>query len=100
MTVKKIVAPDITPRYPSKGSRIGPAWADIWRELAAAGDAWTDGQAVSVRVAGNHDLAPATVRNLLTSAAKAGLLEHTYRNVDTESGTAGTRLRTFYRIKG
>jgi hypothetical protein len=91
-------APDITEGYPSKGSRIGPAWADLWARLVSMGRGdWEDGQAASVAVAESHDLAVTTVRNLLTSAARAGLLEQTYRKVDVPG--RGTRVRTHYRIK-
>lgn len=94
MTVR---APDITQGYPSGGSKIGPAWDSAWEWLRAQGRGWTDGTDLARRVSVNHELAESTVRNLLTSARRAGLLEQTYRAVDVPG--RGPRTRTHYRIK-
>lgn len=90
------LTPDITPGYPSGGSRIGPAWVDVWVQLREAGAGWTDGTGLATRVAADHQLAPSTVRNLFTSAHRVGLLEARYAKVEVPG--RGTRIRTHYRI--
>jgi hypothetical protein len=95
-TVERVQVPDITEGYPSKGRFIGPAWVDAWEWLTGAGRGWTDGVELARRVAANHEyVAETTIRNLLTSASRAGLLEQDHRSVE---GTRGNRVRTVYRI--
>jgi hypothetical protein len=87
-------APDITPGYPSKGRKLGPAWVSIWQLLGQAQDA-LDGRELAEDVSGQHDLAPATLVALIQRAAKAGILTREPRAV---ASGRGDRTRTFYRI--
>lgn len=80
--------------YPTKGERLGPAWASLWRALERAEDG-LDGKELTDKVAKKADLAPTTLVNLLGRAAKAGLLTKEFRPVKT---TRGLRNRAFYRI--
>lgn len=67
-------APDLSPGYPSRGSRIGPAWADVWEEL---GDGrWHERDRLAAAAAARHELRPWTVARLIDSAAgiRASLL--------------------------
>lgn len=89
--------PDITPGYPSKGQRIGPAWVDMYAWLKAAGLGWTDGTTLAARIAANHEVSADTLKNILSSARNAGLLEATHKRVDIPG--RGPRMRTHYRIK-
>jgi hypothetical protein len=90
-------APDISKNYPSKGRKIGPAWADVWDALTGAGRDWTDGVVLAETVAAKHPVSPDTLRNILHSAKRAGLLEIRHVAVTATAGR-GSRLRTHYRI--
>ncbi len=100
MTTTYTTAPDIPnpayPKggYPTKGKRLGPAWTTLWRALERAEDG-LDGKELTDKVAKKSDLAPATLVNLLSRAARAGLLSKEFRTVET---TRGKRQRAFYRI--
>jgi hypothetical protein len=93
---KTVTAPDLTPGYPSKGPRLGPAWADIWRALARVPDDFQDGYPIATRVAEKHGLSPSTLIGLIKRAATAGLLDREPKMVNT--GKRGNRARTHYRI--
>ena len=71
----KSEAPNFNGSYPLAGERIGPAWRDLWTLLAD--DQWQCGTDLASAVGSTHNLAEATVKNLLRSAARAGLLETT-----------------------
>lgn len=92
-------APDLTPGYPSKGRKLGPAWSVIWTELQHAAlqdDPFQEGREMADRIAPDYGLAPATLVALLSRAARAGLLDVTSRPVHA---TRGYRMRTFYRAR-
>jgi hypothetical protein len=89
-----LTAPDITPGYPSKGRKLGPAWVSIWQQLSQAEDA-LDGRELAEDISGQHDLAPATLVGLIQRAAQAGILNREPREV---ASGRGPRTRTFYRI--
>lgn len=90
-------APDLSPGYPSQGTKIGPAWADAWARLTEDPSAWLDGQALWREVAKAHGLSPETVRGLLfRMATPRGPLERDSRQVLTGKGR---RNRTHFRIK-
>lgn len=86
-------APDLTPGYPSKGRKLGPAWVDIWRALSTS-ENHMDGRELAEVVAPSYGLAPATLVALMSRAAKAGLLT---TEKHTVTGTRGNRVRTHYR---
>lgn len=99
MTDTTLTAPDITPGYPSKGTRVGPAWTEMWTRLKGAND-WVDGTELAADVAedpgnGRGTMSPETLLHLLRRAATAGHLEKQTRTVD---GGRGPRRRSFYRI--
>lgn len=99
-TRTRITAPDIPnpayPKggYPTKGKRLGPAWSALWLALERADDG-LDGKELTDKVAKQASLAPATLVNLLSRAARADLLTKEFRTVQT---TRGKRNRAFYRI--
>jgi hypothetical protein len=66
-------APDITPGYPSAGTRVGPAWNDLWQRLADG--EWHGWLALTTDVAAAHDIQPKTAESLLYAARKSGLIE-------------------------
>jgi len=82
--------------YPSKGARLGPAWADIWRAFAKDPGAFHDAYPIAERVAAKHELATSTLIGLIKRAATAGLLDREAKMVNT--GKRGNRARTHYRI--
>lgn len=89
-------APDLKPGYPSRGSKLGPAWNALWAELQAASqkpDPFMDGIELAGRVAPDYGLAPSTLIALLTRMATGGILARDSRPV--MSGR-GARQRTFY----
>jgi len=92
-------APDLTPGYPSKGPRLGPAWQKAWAVLRSNTDTdtWTDGRELAETVARETGLSVNTLVALLTRMASAGKLDRTHRTV---KGSRGTRRRTHYMIKG
>ena len=87
-------APDLTPGYPSRGARLGPAWADAWAVLTKYPEDWHDGPDLWTEVADRHGLAPASVRGLLYRFAKSGVLESETRQVITGKGK---RAHTHFR---
>jgi hypothetical protein len=90
-------APDLSPGYPSQGSKIGPAWAEAWATLSADPSAWHDGQALWRAVAAHHGLSPETIRGLMfRMAGPKGPLERDSRKVTTGKGI---RSRTHFRVK-
>ena len=97
--------PDITPGYPSKGKKLGPAWRAMWECLAASGTDFTDGKALATEVAKKHKLVPATLQAVLARAAVAGLLESdrlfvsaTVRHPVSRKQYEGHRVRVHYRV--
>jgi hypothetical protein len=89
-----LTAPDLTPGYPSKGPKLGPAWNALYRALAR-GEDFQDGRVLAHKIAPKHDLDPATLVALLSRAAKAGILDKEPRPVMTQRGF---RSRTHYRV--
>ncbi len=89
-------APDITPGYPSKGAKVGPAWNEAYNALRTAND-FQDGRALANEIAPRHDLDPATLIAILSRAALAGLLDKEPRPV---ASRRGNRNRTHYRVSG
>lgn len=98
-----LTAPDLTPNYPSRGAKLGPAWNEIWAELMDArkrntgDDQWLSGRDLSERVAPNHGLKPATLLAFLSRAVWYEKLDRQLRPVQVEGKP--TRNHTFYRIK-
>jgi len=92
-------APDITPGYPSKGAKLGPAWAEAWRLLRRSHGEFLDGWELATKVTKDVDLQPVTVVAVIRRAANAGLLEREQRPVTVKIlDREGTRKRMFYRI--
>jgi hypothetical protein len=90
-------APDLTPGYPSKGARLGPAWAAVWAELRKSPGEWRDGHALWMDVAPRFQLSTETLRALMfRMATEAGHLESESRQVQT---ARGKRNHTHFRIK-
>lgn len=85
-------APDITPGYPSKGEKVGPAWNEIYAALRSPD--YQDGRALADEIAPKHGLAPGTLVAILSRAAQKGLLDKEGRMVP---GRRGPRTRTHYR---
>jgi hypothetical protein len=96
MGMEAFTAPDLTPGYPSQGTKIGPAWTDIWTELAQAPGVWRDGQEVWTGISERYGLNPGTLRGLMFRMAAGGILESKSRLVLTAKGH---RSRTHFRIK-
>jgi hypothetical protein len=107
MTIE-IKAPDFTPGYPSRGKKLGPAWQDIYAQLAQNPERLHDGQQLTGSAAAEHDLSMQTLRVLMSRAARYGVLLREQRPVDshvvrtTKSGKrtsfTATRMHTHYRI--
>lgn len=104
MTTK---APTITSKgggrwlYPAPGTSIASAWELTWTQLGLADEPWTDGTSLAQYVAEETGLHADTIKNLLNSARRAGLLEAMPRAVRVEGRTgrgSGPRTRTHYRI--
>jgi hypothetical protein len=87
-------APDLSPGYPSRGERLGPAWAEVFTILASNPGEWVDGTALWTEVAERHNLEAVTLRGLMFRMATAGHLEREARQVQTERGK---RARTHFR---
>lgn len=90
-------APDLSPGYPSRGAKIGPAWAAVWAELSKSPRDWRDGRALWLDIAPRFGLAPETLRAVMFRMAKGGLIESDSRQVATGRGK---RNHTHFRIKG
>jgi hypothetical protein len=91
-------APDLSPGYPSRGTKLGPAWNDLWAALSKAKrrkDAYLDGRELAGEIAQTYDLNPATLIALMSRMAKGGHLDREQRPVQTNGKT---RNRTHYRI--
>ena len=91
-----VTAPDLTPGYPSKGSKLGPAWRDAWAELVSHPTEWLDSRVLAGELAPKHGLAVTTVVALLTRMATGGMMDRTYKVVQTQRGP---RTRAHYRAK-
>jgi len=89
-----LTAPDLTPGYPSRGAKIGPAWNETWATLTRYPGEWRDGKELWTEVAGKHGLHPDTLRGLMFRMAKAGHLESDSVQVITPKGK---RNRTQFR---
>jgi hypothetical protein len=100
--VLTLKAPDLTPGYPSKGPKLGPAWSAVWAELAKAArrkDPYVDGRVLAESLAAEFELDPATLVGMLSRFAKAGILDRQPRKVTVQIlHRSGKRTRTFYRI--
>lgn len=94
--MKTTTAPDLTPGYPSKGPRLGPAWDAVWAELSKTPGEWRDGHALWMDVAPRFQLSTETVRALMFRMATGGILESESRQVLT---SRGKRSHTHFRIK-
>jgi hypothetical protein len=88
-------APDLSPGYPSKGPRLGPAWSAVWAELSRTPGEWRDGHALWGDIAPRYQLSTETLRALMFRMAKGGLLESESRQVQT---ARGRRSHTHFRI--
>lgn len=92
----EFVTPDISENYPSRGKRLGPAWAMLWSTLMSGNrDEYVNGRELAKKVAEVFKLHPDTVANLLPRAHLAGLLE---REMGDFVSTRGVRKRAFYRV--
>jgi hypothetical protein len=89
-------APDLSPGYPSKGPRLGPAWSAVWDELSRTPGEWRDGHALWADIAPRYQLSPETLRALMFRMATGGHLERESRQVPT---ARGRRSHTHFRIK-
>jgi len=85
--------PMITERYPHPDYRIGKAWQALYTILRDSGEP-VEGRAIVDAVASQYNLAPATLTNLLSRAAKAGLLRSELRYVRDKV----TRKHAFYEV--
>jgi hypothetical protein len=89
-------APDLTPGYPSRGAKIGPAWVAVWFELSKSPGEWRDGRALWMDIAPRFGLSHETLRALMFRMASGGILESESRQVQT---ARGRRSHTHFRIK-
>lgn len=80
--------------YPSKGKKIGPAWAAMYATIRDAED-WTDGPGLARTLAPKYDLAPGTLIAIAARAVQAGIFERTWKPV---AGDRGVRLRSHYKV--
>lgn len=98
LAMSTVTAPDLTPGYPSKGPKLGPAWTALYTALHSAAltsEPFMDGQKLAASIASDYGLADATLVALLSRAAKAGILDREGRQVMTNRGV---RTRTHYRV--
>src|ERR1700750_565865 len=54
MAMETVTAPDLTRRYPSKGTKLGPARNEVWAAMAARNrdsDRYLDGRALAAEIA-------------------------------------------------
>lgn len=100
-----IIAPDLTPGYPSKGAKLGPAWAELWKALQDATEP-LDGRALTEQVAPRHGLEPSTLNALLSRMKRANIIHGQPKSVDVEvrmkdgSTRQSKRVRTHYALTG
>ncbi len=87
-------APDLTEGYPSRGTKIGPAWSEAWSVLTRYPGEWREGQELWLEIAPKHGLRPDTLRALMFRMAQAGHLESKSVQVITSKGK---RNRTQFR---
>jgi Fe2+ or Zn2+ uptake regulation protein len=80
--------PDITPGFPSKGERIGPAWETMYGLLVRATKPMDTQSLAQVASAIHPDVSVETARSLLHSAARAGLVTRTPHYVGGRTRTA------------
>lgn len=92
--MRTATAPDLTPGYPSRGAKIGPAWTEAWTLLTQHPGEWLDGKEMWEDIGPRHDLNSGTLRALMFRMAKAGHLESESRQVIT---VKGRRSRTQFR---
>lgn len=92
--METLTAPDLTPGYPSRGARLGPAWTEAWSVMTETPGEWHDGRTLWVDIAARHGLSPETLRGLIFRMAKAGHLESETRQMVTPRGP---RSRTHFR---
>lgn len=95
-----LTAPDLTPNYPSRGAKLGPAWNEIWIRLQEAGktdEPWLSGRELAETVAPRHNLKPTTLLAFLSRAVWHEKLLRQLRPVQLEGKP--TRNHSFYRIK-
>jgi hypothetical protein len=92
VTFMNTEAPNIAGEYPLAGERIGPAWRAAWRMLDR--EQWINGGDVAAAVAPRCGLQVETVKNLLSSARRAGLLEQRIQRAHGRS-----RASAHYRVK-
>ena len=101
--METLTAPDLTPGYPSKGGKLGPAWNDLWKAIQEA-EGPVDGRTLADRIAPQHDLQPSTLNALLSRMKAGGHLQGEPKIVDVEvhmkDGTtrSSKRVRTHYSI--
>lgn len=87
-------APNFAGTYPLAAERLGPAWRETWRVLAASPRTWHRGHELAERVAPRHGLTVQAVSSLLADAARYGLLERRY----VRDGNP-RRRRALYRLR-
>lgn len=93
--MKTATAPDLTPGYPSRGAKIGPAWNETWARLSENPGEWVDGTELWKEVSERHELSPHTLRALMFRMAAGGVIESSPRKVATPRGI---RTRTAFRM--
>jgi hypothetical protein len=93
--MKTATAPDLSPGYPSKGTKIGPAWAEVWTRLAEEPGEWVDGAELWKEIAPRHGLSPLTLRALMFRMAAGQVVEKAARKVTTPRGI---RTRASFRM--
>jgi len=80
--------------YPLGGTKTGPAWRYAWeclREAYTVPGEFVPSSEIASRVAERTDASPDTVKNLLLSAYRFGVLVKSYRMVNS-------RTQACYRI--
>lgn len=93
--MKTVTVPDLTPGYPSKGTKVGPAWTEAWSRMSDRAGEWLDGRELVEDIAPKHGLSPLTLRGILFRAAAKGLIQSEPRKVSTPRGP---RVRTQFRV--
>ena len=98
LAMTKLTAPDFSPGYPSKGERLGPAWAKVWAILEYSGEHGRTKQSLAAEVMRDESIkiAESTLIPLIGRAARLGLLTVETRK---EPGARGwMRPRSYFRI--
>ena len=79
--------------YPLSGTKTGPAWRLAWMLLRAAAPDYLAASVIAESVHKSYpDTSPDTVKNLLLSAERHGVLEKRYEVLNS-------RTQAHYRIK-